>query len=77
MVLIYRYVSIIYIDLSDPPPIPYSQRIDAFAIIMRFYDKDPAGCGNRKEQFWGFADPPKVEKLKKTRKVKNTHPFLG
>jgi hypothetical protein len=34
-------------------------------VIFRVYDNDPTASGTRKEQFWGFADPPKVEHMVK------------
>jgi hypothetical protein len=30
---------------------------------MRMYDKDESGSGTRNQQFWGFADPPRVTRL--------------
>lgn len=37
-------------------------------VILRFYDMDPSAKSlnsTRFQQFWGFADPPKVEHLVK------------
>jgi len=38
-------------------------------VIMRMYDTDSTAHGTRKERFWGFADPPLVERSRGQSKV--------